>query len=75
MHRIMSHPDFAQCPDVFITIWKPKFCALNKEGNWQSFTFDCQACSASNPGFIGVADGKCEDTVKALPPLSKCGKN
>lgn len=67
-----SHPEFAQCPDVFATIWDPKFCALGKDGTWTSFTFACQACLLRDSDYIAVADGKCEDTGVALPPAPQC---
>ena len=43
-----SHNDFKDCQTNFIAIYDPKYCALSKNGNWKSFTFDCQACSKSN---------------------------
>ena len=54
-----SDPKFNSCPDFFILIYDPKFCALNRDGTWQSYTFECQACQ--NPDVIGVEDGQCID--------------
>lgn len=51
-------PSFDDCGDFFPLIYDPKFCALDTKGNWNSFTFACQACN--NHNYVGVRDGKCE---------------
>lgn len=72
-----SHPDFKKCGDVFIALWDPKFCALNKDGTWKSFTFACQACTNKYPDteYLGVADGMCEEDLPPVdPPVKVCNK-
>lgn len=51
---------------------------MDKDGNWKSYTFDCQACGGKVKKNVGVAVGKCEEVV--VPPVvidecSKCAKD
>lgn len=55
-----THPEFKSCPDSFVDIWNPEFCALGWDGEWQSFTHACQACGDKNKKYSGVAYRKCE---------------
>ena len=63
-------PSFQKCLDVFPALWDPKFCALLKDGTWQSYTYQCQACKNTNA--IGVDDGICDDNQK---PVKFCKKD
>lgn len=49
---------FKDCADVYATIWDPKYCALSQDGQWRSFTFECQACQTAD--IIGVDKGACD---------------
>jgi len=39
-----SDPRFRSCGDVFPALYNPSFCAYTRDGQYSSYTYDCQAC-------------------------------
>jgi hypothetical protein len=58
-----ADPRFQKCPDVFLAIYKPDFCAYTSDGKYVSETFECQACQRKDA--FAVRKGACScDFVK-----------
>ena len=52
-----ADPRFKKCPDAFITIYRPDFCAYTSDGKYVSETFECQACQRKDA--FAVRKGAC----------------
>ena len=39
--KMCTHPEFVDCPDIFIKRFYPSFCGLTADYHWRNFTFEC----------------------------------
>ena len=63
-------PSFDNCPDTFIEIYNPSFCAWTTEGTWVNYTFACQACQ--NSQVLGILQGACSCNNIVCPAGQTC---
>lgn len=58
-----TDPRFSQCGDFFPALYNPSFCAYTRDGQYISYTYECQACKNTN--VIAVRSGACScDFIK-----------
>lgn len=52
-----TDPRFRTCGDFFPALYNPSFCAYTRDGQYISYTYECQACQNTN--VVAVRSGAC----------------
>lgn len=48
---------YLKCPNIFNKIYIPRFCGVDSNQQFSTFSYECQACKAT--GIVAVKSGAC----------------